>query len=85
MQEVPGKVGEEVGQEVVNGMGACGEAQVEHAWCGQLGTWPRCLLLWDLKMPAGGLVERLLFLDRGQSLWEGRGMMAGVWGLHSHH
>lgn len=34
VQEVPGKVGEEVGQEVVSGMGPGSEAQVEHAWRG---------------------------------------------------
>lgn len=68
-------------------MGPGSEAQVEHAWRGRLGAWPGCLLLWDLKIPAGGPAERLLFLDRGQRLWEGKGeaWMAGVWGLHSHH
>lgn len=65
-----GKVREEVVQEVVDAMGAGSEAQVEHAWRGWLGAWPGCLLLWDPKIPAGGWVERLLFLDGGQRLWE---------------
>lgn len=73
VQEVSGKVGEEVGQEVVGGVGPGSEAQVEHAWRGRLGAWPGCLLLWDLKIPAGGPAERLLFLDRGQRLWDGKG------------
>lgn len=33
-----------------------------------------CLLLWDLKVPAGGPVEILLVLDGGQCLWERGGM-----------
>lgn len=71
------KVREEVGQEVVGGMGSGCEAQAECAWRGWLGAWPGRLLLWDLKIPAGGPVESLLFLDGGQCLWEGRGMDLG--------
>ena len=46
------------------------EAQVQHVWRGQLGTEP-VYLLWDLKVPAGRPVERLLIPDGGQRLWKG--------------
>lgn len=72
-----GKVKEEVGQVVIDGMGTGSEAQVEQAWRGRVGTWPGCLLLRGLYIPAGGWVERLLFLDGWQRLWEGGGMTAG--------
>lgn len=68
VQEVLGKVGEEVGQEVVGGMSPGREAQAQHVWRGRLGTEPEYFLLWDLKVPADRPVERLLILDGGQCL-----------------
>lgn len=68
VQEVAGKLGEEVGQVVVNGVGPRSEAQTEQAWHRWLRARPRCLLLCYLQVPAGRSAERWLVCDGRQGL-----------------
>lgn len=73
VQEVAGKLREEVGQVVVGGMGPRSEAQTEQAWHRGLRTWPRRILLCYLQVPGGRPAERWLVCDGRQRLWEDGG------------
>lgn len=74
VQEVAGKLREEVGQIVVGGMGPRSEAQTEDAWHRGLRTGPQCVLLCHLQVPGSRPAERRLVCDGRQRLWENGGM-----------